>query len=274
MNESVSDTIPLLSIVVPTFNSARFIGEMLDSLDAQTFRDFEVIVSDGGSSDETLDIIRRYDLPGLKIDSRPDAGVPDALNRGFALTRGRILCWMNSDDVYVSRTVLAEVAAAFQNPDVDFAYGHTLLMDESGRITKELYVHIPRRGFETFGNNICTGSMFFERDLWDAFGAFSGRYRYAFDHEIKNFLESRSRKKYLVDCAISCLRQHNDTITSINYARILEENKEIFADRKEININLVKLERFISQYKQGIFFKSILSKFSSRYVGRNWRESF
>ncbi len=91
---------PLVAVVVPTMNSAAVVAGALASLAQQHWRDFEVIVSDGGSDDGTLAVAQAFAgrLPALRIDSRPDRGVYDAINRGFALARAPWFLVLGSDD--------------------------------------------------------------------------------------------------------------------------------------------------------------------------------
>jgi glycosyltransferase involved in cell wall biosynthesis len=174
----------LISIIMPTFNSARFVGEALDSLDRQTNQNFELIICDGGSQDETLPIIAARMKDRARIVSRSDAGVPDALNKGFAAARGDVLCWHNSDDVLVSRHALERVARAFSDPATMIAIGDCSVLSIDGTVAKTLIVFAHAAQNPTSGGNLFTGSLFFRRAVWDHFGGFSGRFRLAFEYEL------------------------------------------------------------------------------------------
>jgi glycosyltransferase involved in cell wall biosynthesis len=101
-------TRPTLSIVTVTYNSEATLQDTLDSVQAQTFRDFEHIVVDGGSTDGTIDILKK--LGGaVRWISEPDAGIYDAMNKGIRIARGRWIHLLNSDDYYSSKDVLARV---------------------------------------------------------------------------------------------------------------------------------------------------------------------
>jgi len=102
---------PLVSVVVPTMNSEAVLGGALQSLAGQVFRDFEVIVSDGASRDGTLALARQAApaMPALVVDSRPDRGVYDAINRGVALARGDWVLVLGSDDRLHAPDTLAQV---------------------------------------------------------------------------------------------------------------------------------------------------------------------
>lgn len=92
---------PLVSIVTPSFNQGRFIEETILSVKNQNYPHIEHLIIDGGSTDETLDVIRRYEgTYNLRWVSEPDEGQADALNKGFRLARGEVLGWLNADDTY------------------------------------------------------------------------------------------------------------------------------------------------------------------------------
>lgn len=102
----------------------------MDSIHSQSYLEFEHIVMDGLSTDATLDIIKEYDK--VHLFSEKDKGQTDALNKGFALTKGDILAWQNADDIYVPDTFLTVVEFFKANPDVDVVYGMYKVIDEKG----------------------------------------------------------------------------------------------------------------------------------------------
>ena len=91
--------LPKISIVTPSYNSAKFIEDCIQSVLKQNYPNFEHIVIDGGSTDGTVEILKQY--PHLKWISEPDEGQSDALNKGFKMAEGDILGWLNADDVYL-----------------------------------------------------------------------------------------------------------------------------------------------------------------------------
>jgi hypothetical protein len=116
---------------VPSFNQARFLSEALDSILAQDYRDVEVLVIDGGSTDGSLEILRAYG-DGIRYWSGRDRGQADAVNRGFGRASGEILGWLNSDDRYVAGAIGKAVAALQTRPEAAMVYGDGELIDEGG----------------------------------------------------------------------------------------------------------------------------------------------
>jgi glycosyltransferase involved in cell wall biosynthesis len=127
---------PLVSVIVPSFNQGKFIAETLESVLSQDYRPIEVLVMDGGSTDETqavLDTVRGR--PEVRIRSEPDEGVVDAVNKGLASSRGEILAIQSSDDTYLPGAISAAVDALRAAPDAAIVFGDVELMDEHSRIT-------------------------------------------------------------------------------------------------------------------------------------------
>jgi glycosyltransferase involved in cell wall biosynthesis len=121
---------PLVSIVTPAYNAARFIRETIESIRNQDYPAIEHIVMDGGSTDGTLDILHQY--PHLTWVSEPDRGQSHALNKGFRRARGEIVGWLNADDVYQSGAIKTAVAFMQAHPDVDVVYSDCQVIDENG----------------------------------------------------------------------------------------------------------------------------------------------
>jgi GT2 family glycosyltransferase len=124
---------PLVTVVMPSFNQARFLREAVDSVLAQDYPRLEVWVMDGGSTDGSVDILRSY-AERIRFESGPDRGQADAINQGFARARGSIVAWLNSDDVYLSGAVRTAVAALSADPAAAMVYGEGEIIDESGRV--------------------------------------------------------------------------------------------------------------------------------------------
>ena len=266
--------LPKISIVVPTFNSERYIVDMLDSISKQTFRSFEVIISDGGSRDKTLHIVESYDLPRLRISSRPDEGIPDALNKGFALAEGEVLCWLNSDDFYVSPYVLEDIAHHHDARLFQMAYGHSLLVDDQGFVTHELFAHLPVGGFEHAGTNLMTGSLFFSREAWLAFGGFSGKNLRSFEYEVSDFLHKNSAVKVLIPKFISALRIHQDALSQREREQMLIETRKLLSGERRWPPLVKRAERILSLGIQGNLHRAVFSKFRSSRVSKPWREVY
>lgn len=125
---------PLVSVVTPSFNQGRYIGATIASVLGQSHANLELWVVDGGSRDETLDVVRSFaGDPRLRWLSEPDRGQADAINKGWARSAGSILAWLNSDDTYLPGAVAAQVAALAAQPGAGAVYGDARYTDAAGR---------------------------------------------------------------------------------------------------------------------------------------------
>ncbi|HWH23478.1 MAG TPA: glycosyltransferase family 2 protein [Candidatus Limnocylindria bacterium] len=126
---------PLVSVLTPSLNQARWLPDNLQSVASQSYRQIEHVVMDGSSTDGSVDILRAIRRPRFIWRSERDEGQAQALNKAFAASSGEIIGWLNSDDAYFSPTVVAEVVDHFQqNPESDVVYGHGALVNADGVI--------------------------------------------------------------------------------------------------------------------------------------------
>ncbi len=126
--------LPLVSILTPSFNQAAWLGNNLASVACQTYPHIEHVVMDGGSTDGSVDLLRAAG-DSIVWRSEQDRGQSHALNKAFAMSRGEIIGWINSDDAYFDCTVVEDVVAAFRShPEVDVVYGHLAQISEDGTI--------------------------------------------------------------------------------------------------------------------------------------------
>jgi glycosyltransferase involved in cell wall biosynthesis len=124
--------LPLVSIVTPVLNGGRFIAENLASVRCQDYSRLEHIVVDGGSTDRTLEILRR--APQIVWISGRDAGMYDAVNRGFRMARGELIGYQNADDRYVVPNAVSTLVRHFiDHPELDVVYGNFRFIDEAGK---------------------------------------------------------------------------------------------------------------------------------------------
>jgi len=117
------------SIIVPTFNSAKYLSSTLESISMQNYENIEVLLADGGSKDETLEIASGYKF--VRVVSRKDNGQTDGINKAYQFVTGDIVAWQNSDDLYKDGA-LHKVAEIFRNTESDVVYGDYVLINEKG----------------------------------------------------------------------------------------------------------------------------------------------
>jgi glycosyltransferase involved in cell wall biosynthesis len=125
--------LPEISIVTPSYNQGRFLEDCITSVLDQNYPELEYIVIDGGSTDQSVDIIKKYEERITLWVSEPDEGQSDAINKGFRMATGELVAWLNADDFYLPGA-LATVAEAYRNnPGASFYFGDGLRVDEAGQ---------------------------------------------------------------------------------------------------------------------------------------------
>lgn len=155
---------PRISIVVPSYNQGRFLEECLASIVNQDYADKELIVMDGGSSDESLDVIRHFEESIDFWRSERDGGQGAAINSGMARSTGEILCWINSDDMLMPGA-LTRVADQFRNPAIDVVYGDALNLFEESNEIQYWQAHWIHNAFLDIGGLVSSHSIFWRRAI-------------------------------------------------------------------------------------------------------------
>jgi glycosyltransferase involved in cell wall biosynthesis len=171
---------PLVSIIVPSYNQGRFLSETLDSILEQDYRPLEVLVMDGASKDNTVQILEEYSArhPELRWWSEPDNGVADAVNKGLALARGVFSGIQSSDDVYRPSAISQAVDLLCGNPDVGVVCGDAEIVDVSGQVLMLAPCRLPftPARFLSRSTIIHQSSAFFRLDLARDVGCWNPRY--------------------------------------------------------------------------------------------------
>jgi glycosyltransferase involved in cell wall biosynthesis len=189
---------PLVSIVTPSYNQADYLEETIQSVLGQTYPNIEYILIDGASQDGSLAIIQKYAGKLAHWVSEKDKGQTDAINKGFALAKGEILGWINSDDTLLPNAVEEAVRYLREYPQVGLVYGDTNYIDEKSRVIGKFpaaqtdldklrsgYVHIPQQ------------ASFFRKKLWDQVGPLDDSFFFAMDYDLWTRLAAVSEIQYV-----------------------------------------------------------------------------
>lgn len=173
---------PKISIVTPSYNQGKFIEETILSVLNQNYPNLEYIIIDGGSADNSVEIIKKYQDRLAYWVSEKDRGQSHAVNKGFKRATGDIVGWLNSDDTYLPQCVENVVKAFKKNPDANAIYGNFVYIDENGKTLWKRYV-LSRFPYETllFYTHFGQPAVFFKRKFLNKIGYLDERLIYGMD---------------------------------------------------------------------------------------------
>jgi hypothetical protein len=176
---------PVISIVTPSLNQARFVGKTVQSVLGQRYPGLEYVVQDGGSTDETHEILERYRSRLHRLQVEPDNGQAHAINLGFEHATGEIMAYLNADDLLLPGS-LPYVARYFQrHPDVDAVYGHRVIVDEHEGEVGRWVLPRHRDAVLSWVDYVPQETLFWRRSLWEkAGGRVDDASRFALDWEL------------------------------------------------------------------------------------------
>jgi glycosyltransferase involved in cell wall biosynthesis len=180
---------PKISIVTPTYNQGAYIEECIQSILGQGYPNLDYIIIDGGSTDDTIEVIKKYQDQLSYWVSEKDNGLYDALNKGFKKATGEIFGWLNSDDI-LHRKSLFTISDIFNTlTEVQWVQGYPTLIDQKGRIVFHHNQRFHKYGFYLKeyqnGGFIQQESTYWTRILWEKAGSYiSTKYKYAGDFEL------------------------------------------------------------------------------------------
>jgi len=182
---------PTVSIVTPSFNHGPYIEATIRSVLEQDYPRLQYLVVDGGSTDQTVQILKKYESSPAAAGrfrwiSEPDRGQSDAINKGFSQTQGKILGWLNSDDTYAPGAISAVARFFAEHPIVDLVYGDADFIDASGSLIARC-AHVEpfdRRRLLYYSDFIAQPAVFFRRKLLEAVGGLDTSLNWTMDYDL------------------------------------------------------------------------------------------
>ena len=206
---------PRVSIVTISFNQGKFLERAIRSVLEQDYQDIEYIVVDPGSTDGSHDIIERYRSRISKVILEPDKGPADGLNKGFAAATGDIFGYINADDAYLPGAIRKAVAAFQSRRDADVIYGHSYIVDASGKVVRRSRsVSFDLRLYAYGGVVVMQQSTFVRRQAFENTGGFNTSNRSSWDGELLVDLARNGGKFAMVDDYWSLFAIYPGSITA------------------------------------------------------------
>ncbi|MBW1716380.1 MAG: glycosyltransferase [Deltaproteobacteria bacterium] len=218
---------PKISIVTPSYNQGEFIEDTILSVKNQDYPNIEHIIVDGGSSDNTLEILKKYERTyNMRWISEPDEGQADAVNKGFALAKGEIIGWLNSDDVYVFPFTITNIVDQFSLRKVDILYGDMLHIDGDNKVKHVVIKRAFARSLLlTLRLNLPQPSTFFRKRVFEKHKLMKSLH-WSFDYEYWVRVSADFRVEYF-PMILSAFRIHPMSKTSVQPEKFLEEIKQL-----------------------------------------------
>ncbi|MGZ9735420.1 glycosyltransferase family 2 protein [Flavobacterium sp. GNP002] len=262
---------PKISIVTPNFNGGKYLEHTIQSVLAQNYPNLEYIVIDGGSTDNSVAIIKKYESQLAYWVSEPDKGLYDAIQKGFDYSTGEIMAWINSDDLYHPKAFFT-VAEIFTNiKNVNWLMGIPSTFDELGRTVSVSPLKRWNKLDYYLGNFewIQQESVFWRRSLWTKSGSkVDSSMKYAADLELwLRFF--RSEKLYVTQALLGGFRQRSEGQLSMNFldeymvearTKIKEEIENLIPKKEKELLISIKKYNIVMNIMPYTFLKRILTK--------------
>lgn len=204
---------PLVTVVTPSFNQGHYIRATIESVLSQDYSNIEYIVMDGGSTDATASVVQDY-ASRLTFISEKDRGQSHAINKGFAMARGQIVSWLNSDDLYLPGAISKAAEAFERNPAAGAVYGEGNLIDSEGRVTCR-FPHTERFNLWKLvhlSDYILQQTVYFRKDVLDRLGYLDEDLHYIMDWDILIRIGKSYSLEYIPEY-MGCLREYPEAKT-------------------------------------------------------------
>lgn len=210
------------SIVTVSFNQGQFIRDCIESVLNQGYSNFEHIIVDGGSKDNTVQILKEY--PHLNWVSEPDRGQSDGLNKGFRKATGDVIAWINSDDMLAPGALQAVNDFFVKNPSKSVVTGNQVFVDKDGTpmhtVKSELFTY--NQLLNTRHCSVLQNSTFFRREVLEKVGLLDESFHYTMDLEL--FVRiAKQYKSYMMDKDLAMFRVWEDSKTTTSQFKFFQE---------------------------------------------------
>jgi glycosyltransferase involved in cell wall biosynthesis len=215
LNSAPPEDPPTISIVTPSYNQGAFIERTIRSVIDQQYPKLEYIVQDGGSTDDTREVLERYDSELTRWEMSPDAGQAQAINRGFTRASGDVMAYLNSDDLLLPGS-LRYVARFFEaHPEIDVVYGHRVLVDENDMEIGRWVLPRHRDSVLSWADFIPQETLFWRRRAWESVGgSVDESFRFAIDWDLLVRMRDAGARIFRVPRFLGAFRVHTAQKTS------------------------------------------------------------
>lgn len=235
---------PTISIITVTWNCDQTVKECLASVAAQTYSHYEHVVIDGASTDNTLAILTAHTHQLAVLKSEPDAGIYDALNKGISLACGDVVGFLHADDLYASSNVLANIAAAFEDPTVCAVYGDLQYVSKTN--TARVVRHWTSSPFNprrlAWGWMPPHTTLYVRSEWYECIGGFDTRYRIAADYLsiLQMFSQADFKSAYLPEVLV---KMRLGGVSNKSFKNLLCKSAEDWRALRSMNVGALGVVR-------------------------------
>lgn len=217
---------PRISIVTPSFNQGQFLDETIRSVLSQGYPNLEYLIIDGGSTDNSIEIIKNYEPWLAYWVSEPDRGQSHAINKGFSRSSGEIMAWINSDDYYLPGAFV-QVALTFKENNTQWCAGECKFLLANGGEKNGWGKPVPEIERWFVGPMVMQPGVFWKREIWDHSNKIDDTMEYSFDYDLWFQFVKHQPFPYWIDDLIAVFRIHDKSKTYNYLDRFRQEDKVI-----------------------------------------------
>lgn len=244
-----------ITIITVCYNSAKTIKDTLESVLKQTYDNYEYLIIDGKSKDNTLDIVKSYGKKfngKLKYISEKDNGLYDAMNKGIKMSNGDIIGIINSDDVLANENVFQKIVDAFQENECDGTYSNLYILDEE-KMEKVERKFIAKHGNYKLGWYPPHPTLYLKKEIYEKYGLYNQEYKIAADYDFMIRIMKENVKLYYIKDVLVYMRSGGKSTAGLKgYKKSFDESIKVLKHNKIKFPYIVNFIRTIKILLQGI----------------------
>src|SRR5450759_4783571 len=243
-----------ISVITPSYNQGQFLEETILSVINQNYPNLEYFIIDGGSTDNSIEIIKKYEKHLTYWVSEKDNGQSEAINKGFRKATGDIVCWINSDDILIENALSKVGAFFYQNPSIEMLVGDIIHLDKHSNIIRPFYSLKPQRAYALRGvYYIAQQGMFWRKNIFNKIGGLiNEEYHMCMDKELLNRCFDHKIKFARINAFLGGFRIYSEAKTgkmNITWAQEILKIQNEFPNYKikadAIGLIHYRLEKFV-----------------------------
>lgn len=239
---------PLVSVVTPSFNQGEFLEDTIRSVLAQDYPAVEYLIVDGGSTDTSVDIIKRYDSDLAWWVSEPDEGQASAINKGISRAKGEFVAWLNSDDLYFPGAIKSAVDIMLSDPQIGMVYGDAVTIDEKGRPIRELIFPDWKLDDLIQFRIICQPAVFMRRSSYQGVSGLDPNYQFMLDHHLWVRIARQTQIKHV--SALWAAARHHKAAKNVYQSSGFGKESLLLLEWMETEPDLAPM---VAQYKSRVY---------------------